>query len=535
MSKKQSDYTLSDLISLKMTWFYTKNQANPILNDALEYLKTMVRGNVFKGHFKLGDVFPDYKLPDSIDLINKFYFEYLQNAPVRSGFGITRLDDATINELAVVSTDYFERQVDYFRSCIADNAQDMGNMQAKISQLYADISHLVRTNEGYNLQVSTYEAKIADGAKVDGDLLEQLSSPHSEFEIVAAVNRSIYFVSKSPIICAYYGSNVRKECEFGHAIVEFVKTDTCELILGKVYLSHIILPVNTAWHPHVNHEGKLCSGDASHVITNVDLPLDKRLNAIYSVLTTYNPANPYKPIEDYMNKFRDTGKYLHPTLPSVIESIFISESDLAKRFASAWLYHSYNGNRMSYTGNVRERGGQYADLREYAELWDNYRHSYLIEQVNSNNTDIPLEAVLEGIKAIGCANHGKDGYGDARGSNAFMVMREIAKVLKAMDIKTYSYHSVMKGARSQHFMPMEEVYYCDYTRDGVFYSLAECNDDLSMDTWVKNRPNHLNYVPFAVYLDEETLTEVSIRVQTALHGYILSKQSTVELTEEIPF
>ena len=538
MSKKQSDYTLSDLISLKMSWFYNKNQDNPILDDSVNYLKTMVRNNVFKGYFKLGDIFPEYKLPDSIDGINKLYFEYLQTAPMRSGYQITRLDDDTIANLAVISTDYYQGQIDALNSRIADNVYDMDNMVKHINDYYRRISELTAVNKNYNIEIAAFEAEIAKGNTTDAELLGELTYPHNNFELVAeADNRYLYFVSKEPIVCTYYGSNVRKECEFGHAVIEFEKTSTNKLILSRIMFSHLILGENMPWHPHVNNSGSICSGDASHVIQNVDLPLDKRLNAIYAVLTTYNPANPYKAIEEYINKLKDGKRYLYNRLPSAVESIFVTEEDMIRRFACEWLYAAINGNRMSYTSKVQDKGEDYRKLRNAALKWDDSRHAYLIERFSSNDTNMTIQEVLDGVLAMGCANQGKEGYSSGK-YNSFKVMRVIARVLKDMTIQIHHYHSIMKGSRSQFNMPMEYTYYGDYVIEGETFSLAACNSDEDISIWANNRPNYISYVPFNYYMDDETFEDFACRVHETLLNEMsksLLEIESVNSTEEIPF
>lgn len=553
MSKKRADHTLSDLLSLKMAWFRKKNAAmsDSDFDELIDYIKKMVRLNVFKGAMKLSAVFKDYTLPTDINDINKQYFEAFNNyVEEPSKFDIPKLPDDQIATLAVISKDHFQRRLNGVKNDITYFSNAIAEAHAKVAKLLKDISDYNQSLITLNADVLTYEAKLAEPDQVDTELLEQLKTD-GEFTLALVEpdggGKALYFVSKRPITCAYYGSNVRKECEFGHAVVKFHLSGSSELIFSRVYFSHLILATNTYWHPHVNNSGSLCSGDASHVITNPEIPLQKRLNAIYAVLTTYNAANPYIAIEVYINKRKTSGTYLYDKLPQPILEIFETHEDLVKRIANGALYNAYNGNRMTYTSNLlesRKKDDLSLRLRYAAEAWDNGAVNTLISYIESNSTDIPLDVVFNAVRAFTWVNAGYDGYRKTS-INSMRLMYAFAVCSREFGMKFHVLNR-FNGSPSGSSDAINDGYryWGEFKAgNGSLVSLADCDGtDDEIVKWAVHRPNYLFYSPIQLENEDEAIEELAVKVQEFLHTMIqerLEAEKAAEVTtyqsSDIPF
>lgn len=549
MSKKRADHTLSDLLSLKMAWFREKNAAmsDADFDERINYIKQMVRLNVFKGAIKLSVVFKDYVLPTDINDINKQYFEafnnYVEEPPK---FDIPKLSDDDIAPLAVISKDHFQRRLNGVKDDIGYISNSIAESHSKITKLLREISDYKQTLTTLNTDVLTYEAKLAEPEQTDTELLEQLKAD-GEFTLALVEpdgnDKALYFVSKRPITCAYYGSNVRKECEFGHAVVKFYLSSSSELVFSRVYFSHLILATNTAWHPHVNNSGSLCSGDASYVITNTEQPLQKRLNAIYAVLTTYNPANPYTAIEVYIKKKNISGMYLYTDLPRPLMDVFETYEDLVKRIANCALYHTYNGGRMAYTSNLvnsRNRDDLSLRIRYAAEDWDTGAVNRLISYIESNSTDIPLDVVITAVRAFTWINAGYDGYRNSN-MNAMRLMYAFAACSREFDMKFHVFNRFNGSPRGSADAINDGYRYWGEFKvsNGNVVSLADCDgSDEAIESWAKDRSAYLIYSPIQLENEDEVIDELAVKVQEFLHTMIqerLEAERAVFQSSDIPF
>ena len=304
--------------------------------------------------------------------------------------------------------------------------------------------------------------------------------------------------------------------------MKFILTPPAELIFSRVYFSHLILAANTSWHPHVNSSGSLCSGDASHVITNPEMPLQKRLNAIYAVLTTYNPANPYTAIEVYIKKKNSCGMHLYLDLPRPLMDVFETYEDLVKRIANNALYHAYSGNRMSFTSNLlrsRNNDDLSLRLRYAAEAWDNGAVNTLISYIESNSTDIPLDVVFNAVRAFTWINVGYDGYRKTS-INAMRLMYAFAVCSRNLDMKFHVLNRLNGSPRgSVDAINDGYRYWGEFkTSNGNVTSLADCDgSDDEIVKWAAQRPNYLIYSPIQLENEDEVIEELAVKVQEFLH------------------
>jgi len=289
MSKKREDYTLSDLLQLKMSWFFDKN---PNKQDLIDYIRSMVVNNTFKGNIKLSQLFPDYVLPQTIPEINKIYFENYDKLPT---IDIPEVDPTAIDKICTHDKEEYKQAITNTKNDIENYLASIQQLETEISNKYRGIHDYLGNIQEHKIKIEAYELMLSKPDEVDTAYRDNLLLyKNTEFKLcnINTNSNEITFVSKRPIVCGYYSGATRIEKEFGYAFITFGKLRN-GLELKTIQFSHKFMNGNSNRHPHVNSSGTLCSGDVSHITRNIEVSLDKRLNAMYSLLTTYNPSNPY--------------------------------------------------------------------------------------------------------------------------------------------------------------------------------------------------------------------------------------------------
>lgn len=339
MSKKREDHTLSDLLQLKMTWFYDKNDGR---QDQIAYIKQMISINAFNQNVVLSKIFPDdYKIPESTADINKLYFTAYEATekfdPIPQPDEVLRelcLKDKSSYESRIrtltTSRDNTNREVERFTTHIRDYIRKIADANTKIIEQAEEIRSL--------------EAKIAEPDAYDEDKFAELTglkANGSPFLVYLVRDNQVTFVSREQITCKYSNNDTYLHHNFGHAFV-VLNMHRGDWSFDSVFFEYHY--DSLARHPHISSSGSICAGNVSHIIPDPSLPLIKRFNALYSLLITYNAENPYTQLEEYA----DHKHVLNPKLPTKwFTDKGISLNDLRKEQMHELLYSFSKGRRST--------------------------------------------------------------------------------------------------------------------------------------------------------------------------------------------
>jgi hypothetical protein len=289
-----------------MKWFYSKNVGK---EDAVAYIKGMVASGAFKGHIPLVLLFPDY-IVSAEEEINKRYFEAFEKfVQEQTDTSIKEADSSLLAEFCTES-------MDNIRSCIATAESIIQGRSADAESFRREIetykNRIVDAENNIFAAVATkekLEVRLNQPPTVDATLLEQLqkASTNTGWVPVDVVANELYFVSKTPIVCGIYTNNTRQEYNFGKCLAIFVQKDSV------IYPKEILFPYcdGNSRHPHVNSGGHLCSGDANYIMSSPDYGVEKKLNVLTAVLTTYNPAAPYRSLTEFIKQKIKTPRFIN--------------------------------------------------------------------------------------------------------------------------------------------------------------------------------------------------------------------------------